>query len=58
MTEGSRIAASAARLRLKKPILRAHLTALARRLYGPDRAGVYRGLAANILQARRRGLAR
>ena len=59
MTEGSRHGASAARLRLKKPILRAHMTALARRLYGPERsAGFHRGLAASILQARRRGLAR
>lgn len=39
----------------KKQILRAHMAALARRVYGPDgAAGHYRGLAVNILQARRR----
>lgn len=39
----------------KKQILRAHMTALARRVYGPDTAGNhYRGLAVSILQARRR----
>ncbi len=39
----------------KKAIVRAHLTALARRVYGPDAAGNhYRGLAVSILQARRR----
>lgn len=39
----------------KKQILRAHMAALARRLYGPDQAGSYhRGLAASILLTRRR----
>jgi hypothetical protein len=43
----------------KKQILRAHLAALARRVYGPDQAGNdYRGLAVNILQARRRASGR
>jgi hypothetical protein len=43
----------------KKQILRAHMAALARRLYGPDQAGNYhRGLAATILQARRRAAGR
>lgn len=43
----------------KKPILRAHMAALARRVYGPDQAGNYhRGLAANILLARRRSSGR
>lgn len=60
MTEGSlhqlssRQSAGAVRP-AKKQILRAHMAALARRLYGPDQAGNdHRGLAANILQARRR----
>jgi hypothetical protein len=60
MTDGSlhhlflRLPVGAARP-AKKPILRAHMAALARRVYGPDQAGNYhRGLAANILQARRR----
>jgi hypothetical protein len=59
MTEGSRHGSSVARLRLKKPILRAHMTALARRLYGPERSSaLHRGLAASILQVRRRSLGR
>lgn len=55
---GARQGTGAARL-AKKPILRAHLSALARRLYGPDQPGNYqRGLAASILRARRRSGAR
>jgi hypothetical protein len=43
----------------KKQILRAHMTALARRLYGPEAPGNhYRGLAVSILQARRRAAGR
>lgn len=39
----------------KNRILRAHMTALARRVYGPDLpGGYYRGLAVEILRARRR----
>ncbi len=39
----------------KKQILRAHLTALARRLYGPELPGGHsRSLATEILRARRR----
>jgi ABC-type Fe3+ transport system substrate-binding protein len=64
MTEGSlhhlslRGAAGATRP-AKKQILRAHMAALARRIYGPDQAGNYhRGLAANLLQTRRRAAGR
>lgn len=43
----------------KKQILRAHMTAMARRLYGPDQsASHYRDLAINILQSRRRAAGR
>ena len=43
----------------KKAILRAHMAALARRIYGPDQDGNYhRELAVNILQSRRRAAGR
>ncbi|MGO8917588.1 MAG: hypothetical protein ACLQJR_16910 [Stellaceae bacterium] len=64
MTEGSlhqmstRQAAGAIRP-AKKQILRAHMTAMARRLYGPDQtSSQYRDMAVNILQARRRAAGR
>ena len=64
MTEGShyhlgdRLPAGAARP-AKKPILRAHMTALARRFYGPELpGGQYRSLAADILRVRRRASGR
>jgi len=42
------------RARTDKPILRAHMAALARRLYGSERTAASRGtLAVDLLQARR-----
>lgn len=42
------------RARTDKPILRAHMAALARRLYGNERSAASRGtLAAELFQARR-----
>jgi hypothetical protein len=64
MTEGSyyhlgdRLPAGTARP-AKKPILRAQMTALARRFYGPELpAGQHRSLAADILRVRRRASGR
>lgn len=62
MAEGSQFhlasrAAAAAVRPAKKQILRAHMTALARRLYGPDSPG-HRELAVDILRARRRSAGR
>jgi hypothetical protein len=64
MTEGSlhhfaqRVAAGAVRP-AKKQILRAHMSALARRLYGPDLPPeYYRNLAVSILRERRRSAGR
>jgi hypothetical protein len=51
---GYRLTAGAVRP-TKNRILRAHMTALARRVYGPDLpGGFYRDLAVDILRARRR----
>lgn len=48
-------AASACRPRANKPILRAHMTALARRLFGPERSAAHlHARAVDILVARRR----
>ncbi len=64
MTEGSyhhlgdRLPVGAARP-AKKPILRAHMTALARRFYGPELpGGQHRSVAADILRVRRRASGR
>jgi hypothetical protein len=64
MTEGSqhhfthRIAAGAVRP-AKKQILRAQMSALARRIYGPDLpAEYYRNLAVSLLRVRRRSAGR
>ncbi|HZB93756.1 MAG TPA: hypothetical protein VE397_20065 [Stellaceae bacterium] len=64
MTEGSphhtgfRLGAAPVRP-AKKQVLRAHMSALARRLYGPDvPGGQYRSLAADILRVRRRASGR
>ena len=43
----------------KKAIVRAHMAALARRIYGPDQPGNYhRDVAVSILQTRRRAAGR